>query len=78
MDETDFLDINLATILEYVWRSAISMEQFIAGFHAPLDNISEPNIVSKLKSNLTLNQAGVDLHTRKVILEFESVKYNIH
>lgn len=68
MDETDRLDINLDTFLDYGWRSAMSVENFIPGFHTLLNNISELNFDSKLKEHLMLKQSGLDMHTDNMIV----------
>lgn len=37
VDKIDQLDIDLSTFLEYTWRSHMTVEHFIAGFHSRID-----------------------------------------
>lgn len=48
LDTTDQLYIDLAAFLDYSWNGRMSVEQFIAGFNARIDKISELQINEKL------------------------------
>ncbi len=77
VDATDQLDLDLAAFLDYSWRSTLTVEQFIAGFHVRLDKISDLNMDDKLKGHLLLRQAGLDTHTRNMIVGAASGQYDV-
>jgi len=77
IDKTDQLDIDLTTFLDYTWKSSFSVEQFIAGFHTRLDKISSLKLDEKLKGHLLLRQAGLDTHSRNMILGAASGNYAV-
>ncbi len=76
IEATDQLDSDLAAFLDYTWHQKMGVEQFIAGFHTRLDKIAELNIDTKLKGHLLLRQAGLDTHTRNMIVGAASGKYD--
>jgi len=77
LDKTDQLDIDLTTFLDYTWKSNFSVEQFIAGFHTRLDKISSLELDEKLKGHLLLRQAGLDTHSRNMIIGAASGSYDV-
>jgi len=77
LDKTDQLDIDLTTFLDYTWKSNFSVEQFIAGFHTRLDKISSLKLDEKLKGHLLLRQAGLDTHSRNMIIGAASGSYDV-
>ncbi len=77
IDATDQLDIDLATFLDYSWKNHMPVEQFIAGFHSRLDRVASLNMDAKLKGHLLLRQAGLDMHTRNMIVGASSGKYDV-
>ncbi len=58
--DTDQLDLDLASFLDYCWDNKTSIETFIAGFHARLDKLAELNLNTKLQGHLLLRQARLD------------------
>eukprot|EP00171_Calliarthron_tuberculosum_P018277 IDg18277t1 len=77
VDATNQLDLDLATFLDYVWEKSMTVEQFIAGFHARLDKIAALNIDNKLKGHLLLRQAALDAQDRNIIVGAASGKYDV-
>jgi len=77
VDKTDQLDIDLTSFLDYTWKSSFNVEQFIAGFHTRLDKISSLALDEKLKGHLLLRQAGLDSHTKNMIIGAASGSYDV-
>jgi len=77
VDETDQLDSDLASFLDYSWDHKISVEAFIAGFHSRLDKLTELNLDSKLQGHLLLRQAGLDFQSKNVIVGAASGSYEV-
>ena len=72
VDDVDQLRIDLASFFGFQWRSNMTIEEYIAGFHAHLDKLSELSLTDKLKGHLLLRQAGLDSRTRNVIVRSAS------
>lgn len=77
IDTVDQLDLNLAAFLDYSWSGNMYVEQFIAGFHSRLDKIAELAIDDKLKGHLLLRQAGLDGHSRNMIVGASAGNYDV-
>ncbi len=77
VDETDKLDTDLATFLDYTWKKSMTIEEFIAGFHTRLDKIASLNMDDKLKGHLLLRQALLDNQDRNMIIGAASGKYEV-
>ena len=77
IDEVDQLDIDLALFFDFHWKGNMSIEEYIAGFHARLDKLHELSFSDKLKGHLLLRQAGLDANTRNVIVGSSSGNYDV-
>ena len=77
VDSADQLDMDLAEFLDFYWKQPMSIEEFIAGFHARLDKLSELNMNDKLKGHLLIRQAGLDRNNRNVIVGAAAGNYDV-
>lgn len=77
IDETSQLDTDLASFQDSKWAKSLFVDQFIAGFHAPLDQVSSLNMGAKLNGHILLRQACLPIHDRNIVLGSASGKYNV-
>ncbi len=77
VDDTDQLDLDLASFLDYSWSEKVSIETFITGFHARLDKLAELNLNSKLQGHLMLRQANLNRQSRSIIFGAASGSYEV-
>ncbi len=73
VDDTDQLDLGLASFLDYSWDSKTSIETSTAGFHARLGELAELNLNTKLQGHLLLRQARLDSHSKNMIIEVRAI-----
>lgn len=67
MDETNKLDSDLAKLLDYKERKAVSVKNFISGFQTRLDKIWAWNLPDKLKGHIVLGQTNLYYNDRHIV-----------
>ena len=77
VDTADQLDLDLSAFLDFTWKSTMTVEEYVAGFHVRVDKIASHNLDEKIKGHLMLHQAGLDDQTRNMIVGAASGNYNV-